>query len=123
VDIEKKYEPEMELTPKEIADLAAIVRHPGFGVIQKISRCMVDQFVLAWINAKSDSEVLIAHKKAQVAAQFYEGLIVRVSEEIANYGMLVNTDNQTPLDVTEVLEMGESVDYSNQLGIAEEEPF
>jgi hypothetical protein len=123
VDIERKYEPEMELEPKKIADLAAVVRHPGFSVIQKIARCTVDHFVLGWINAKSDAEVLDTHKKAQVAAQFYDGLIRRINDEIVNYGILVSADNQTPVDATEVLEMGESVDYSNQIGVDEEPLF
>lgn len=123
MDIERKFEPEIELTNKEIAELAACVSHPGFKAVQKIARSMVDYFVLGWINVNSEADVLITHKKAQVAAQFYDGLIAKINDEVNNHSFIVSADNQTPIDSTEVLEMGESIDYRKQIGVDEEPLF
>ena len=112
MELEKKYEPELELTPKQVADLAACIKHPGFGVIQIIGRSIVDKFVTEWINADDDNSVLRAHKLAKASAQFYQAFVDQINIEIAGYRMVANED-KTPIDSTEVLDMGTSVDYLN----------
>jgi hypothetical protein len=98
------YEPEIQLNQQEVADLAGIVYHPGFKVFQKIGKSVVDQFVVSWINQKTDEEVLIAHKLAKAAAQFYTMLIKRIDQEVTDLVTSTKLD-QTPLDSAAALDL------------------
>jgi hypothetical protein len=120
MDIEKKFDPELELEMKDRADLSAAINHPGFAVILRIGRWMVDQFVLDWMNANTDEQVLIAHKYAKVAAQFFQGFADRINEEAIQYRAVVNSDNKTPIDVTSALDIDTLRDYAENGG---GEPF
>lgn len=105
MELEKSFDPELELSNKEQADLSAVIHHPGFAVALRLGRCMVDQFVVKWMNADSDEDVLKAHKHAKVSAQFFQGFVDRINLEAAQYKSFSTQDNK-PIDITENLDMG-----------------
>lgn len=112
------FNPEIEISPSEAGELAAVMAHPGFKVIQKISRCCVDMFVKDWINQDTEEKILKAHKYAKVAAMLY-------TMQLNNMTMVVDTyvhskPSSKPIDVAEALDIGE---YSHEGDQTEEEPF
>jgi hypothetical protein len=112
------FNPEIHLERAEQSALASIVAQPGFAVLQKICRACVDSFVVSWINKDTEEEVIRAHSRAKVSAQFYTLMLNHINEQVDAY---VHDQPQTkPLDVTENLDIGEYTDPDNP---EEEEPL
>jgi len=123
MEIEKKYEPELELTQQEVSDLSAVTAHPGFQTILKVARWSVDQFVLEWINASKPEEVLEAHRRAKTAAQFFQSLVDGINYEVNNYReVAISQRDKSPVDSVPGLETGPAVDYLNNKMEDGEEP-
>jgi hypothetical protein len=103
---QREFAPDLQLGAEEVTQLAGIVFNPGFKVLQKIGKNAVDAFVLDWVNAKTDFEVLSKHKSAQVAAQFYTLFINRINQEVTDY---VGNEKlkEKPIDAGENLDMGD----------------
>jgi hypothetical protein len=102
----KTYEPEISLSAQEIGYLSGLVYHPGFAFFQKIGKSTVDRFILAWLNQKTDADIIEAHRSAKVAAQLYTMLINRINQEVTDYRDTVK-ENSKPVDSGESLDMGE----------------
>jgi hypothetical protein len=100
-------EPDIVINQDEAAALAAIMVHPGFKVVQKISRSCVDSFIQGWINKETDEEIIRAHRHAKVAAQLYTMQLRRMRNVVDEY-MHLHQDEK-PIDVTESLDIGEFV--------------
>lgn len=100
----KQFEPEIHLDHADRAQLVHLTTTEGFKILNRMMRAEVDKFVLAHINADAgdESAVLASHKVAKAAAQFYEGIISRVNEEVALYASSPKV-GEKPVDVTEGL--------------------
>jgi hypothetical protein len=114
----KDFNPELQLERDEAANLAALVAHPGFKVIQKIFRCGVDQFAVSMLNTdQADRELVLSrHNAARTAAQFYTWGINHINGIIQDY--VHEATNDKPIESAENLDLGE---YNNLY--EEEEPL
>lgn len=105
-----RFNPEYELDHNDRMQLAGIYSQPGFQILQRICGSEVDKFYIKLVNTESDDTagVLAAHKMYKAAAQFYEGLVRRINEEMIQFtGTVVHNDKPEP-DVTEgTLDFGE----------------
>jgi hypothetical protein len=120
--IEKlEFSPDIELERGEQSSLASIVSQPGFKVLERLGKACVDQFVVKWINQEKPDDVIRAHHRAKVAAQFYTGLIARIYSEVDYY--LQSQPNDTPIEAGIGVDLGEHTDPETFVAYGEEEPL
>jgi len=113
-----EFNPEIELDRGDVSALAAIVSQPGFAVLQKIGKACVDHFVVKWINQEKPEDVVRAHHRAKVAAQFYTGFIARIVSEVDYY--IQSQPNDKPIEAGVGVDLGETTDPDTFM---EEEPL
>ena len=82
-DLLKGLEVEFQLDKNEQAILSAFVKQRGFDIIQKLMEDQVRKFNFKLINTDpaNSKDVCAAHYLAKAVAQFYVGLIHRISIE------------------------------------------
>jgi hypothetical protein len=105
--MENEFMPELALEPEEVANLASLRGHPGFPVLQKMLRSLVDKYAVAMINvAETDEkEVLAKHKMAKLAAQYYVSFVNSINNVTELY---IATRPQTkPVESAEGIDLGE----------------
>ncbi len=107
------FNPEITLDRAEQSNLASIVSQPGFAVIQKIGKSIVDQFVRVAINQKEDEDVLKAHRNAKIAAQIYTMMIERIKAEVIIYVATQEQEQETTVESIDNLELQ---DFVNEEG-------
>jgi hypothetical protein len=78
----KGIDVEVDLSPNERAILSASVKQEGFDVIQRLMEDQVRKFNLRLINTDPSEreKVLANHRLAKAVAQFYVGLMDKISE-------------------------------------------
>jgi len=99
------FNPEVVLDRAEQSHLASVVSQPGFAVIQKIGKSIVDQFVRVAINQKEDEDVLKAHRNAKIAAQIYTMLIEHIKTEVMMYIQIKDSEEPTVVESGDNLEL------------------
>lgn len=105
------FNPDYQLERVEQAALASVVPTDGFRVIHRIMKSEVDKFVVRMINTDPANEktVIAAHLLSKAAAQFYQGVINRINEEITIYHHAPKASDK-PVDITEgLIDLGEAV--------------
>jgi len=101
----EEFIPEVTLEYGERAELATIISHPGFKIIDKIMKSVVAKFGVAMLNAPEGSpEVYERHRSAKVAAQIYDGLINIINHEVQQYVGAPKASDK-PVDPTSILDM------------------
>lgn len=106
------FNPELQLEPQEISELASIYGQPGFLVINKIYRLAVDSFVKELINADgaNEKDVIARHNQAKTAAQLYTKWLQTVNHIVYQYTHSVQSDK--PIDAAQGLDFGETEEES-----------
>lgn len=104
--MDREFDPVVELQPEEVAQLAAIINHPGFKVYNKVWKGAVDGFVIPLLNTPLEDEarILKLHMAAQIVAKLFATVVERVNEEVDQH--IASRPSERPLDVTENLDMG-----------------
>ena len=113
-----EFNPELELDRAEVGALTAIVSQPGFKILQRIGKACVDQFLVDWINAITDEDVLRKHLYAKTSALFYTRFIARINEEVNVY--IEAQPRDTPVESGVGVDLGEHTDPNI---FSEEEPL
>ena len=109
----KEFNPEINVSMDDASNLAAVMSHPGFKVIQKISRACVDTFVGNWLNQETDEGVLRTHQYAKVAAMLYTMQLNRMKSIVDDFTHSQPSD--TPVDVAAALDIGEFTPYGEDV--------
>ena len=99
------FNPEVAVTPDEAASLAAVMAHPGFKVVQKISRACVDSLVGEWLNQEKPDDVVRLHGYAKVAAMLYTMQLNRMN--FIRETFIHSQPSDKPIDVAAALDIGE----------------
>lgn len=124
-----EFNPDIVLEHNDRAAVAQTVATPGYAVIHRIQRSMVDRFIINLMNASEEDEATIVakHRLAKAAAQFFQMVTDRVNHEIQQYTAAVKQDGPV-IDVTEgMIDLGpkastfEDVELDGQLFTGEGE--
>ena len=88
----------------ERAQLVALRQLPGFQILLNLMEAEVSKFAENLINTKAgqESEILANHYLAKAAAQFYQGLVNSLNNELETFANHSNVTQIQP-DVTEAL--------------------
>ena len=99
-----------ELSGIERAHLSVLVTTDGFKIMQKLMEDEVKKFNLLLINASNTDDIIAKHNLAKAAAQFYQGVIDRVNQEVLVYHKAPKSTDK-PLDMTSgLLDLGDMAD-------------
>jgi hypothetical protein len=112
------FEPVIELTDLNRGELAQTCATPGYKVIHKILRNVVDTYVTKHLNTAVENKeaAYASFVQTKTAAQIYQGMTDRINAEIAA-AVAKSTDTGVEGDVTEtVLDIGEVASLPNLLG-------
>lgn len=110
------FEPALALDRGEQALLTQMYYQPGYKILHRVFRAEVDKFFLALVNTPADDieAVVAAHKLAKAAAMFYEGITNRVNEEVLQFSAAPKASD-APIDITSVLDIGDSYEQAAAL--------
>jgi hypothetical protein len=89
-----------ELTGIERAHLAQWLTEDSFKIVQKLMEDQIKKFNLDLVNASKTEDIIVKHNLAKSAAQFYQMLIERISQEVLIYTQAPKSTDK-PKDVTE----------------------
>jgi hypothetical protein len=92
-------EADNELTGIERAHLAQWLTEDSFKIVQKLMEDEVKKFSLNLLNASNTEDIIARHNLAKAAAQFYQGFINRISQEVLVYTQSPRSTDK-PVDVT-----------------------
>lgn len=111
------FNPEVNLSHDQRAQLAHTLATPGFVQVNAIMRAIVDRFVIDLINIDEDDDkaIIAKHKLSKAAAQVYQLVINRINAEVQQF----MHDSGTPslIDPTEgIIDMGEVASEGNESG-------
>lgn len=95
---------ECELTGIERAYLAAWINEESFKIAQKLMEDQVKRFNIDLVNATKSEDIIAKHNIAKAAAQFYQGFINRLNQEILFYHQAPKATDK-PIDITQNLDM------------------
>jgi hypothetical protein len=96
-----------ELTGIERAQLATWLTDASFGIVQRLMEDQVKRFNLDLVNAVKTEDIIQKHNLAKAAAQFYQGFINRINQEVLVYRQTPKSTDK-PVDMTaELLDLGE----------------
>ena len=87
----------MELDTKQRALLASYVNTDGFIISCQLMKDEVLKFNQELLAQKKPDDVVIAHNRASVAAEIYEGFLNRVNAEVFEYTAMPKVGDK-PID-------------------------
>lgn len=97
-------EADYELDGIERAHLASWITEASFQIAKKLMEDEVKKFNLSLINASDPNDIVQKHNLAKAAAQFYQGFINRLNQEVLMYRSAPKPSDP-PLDPTANLEL------------------